>query len=188
MNKFCGKCGTPLAEDEISCGKCGAKVEAQAEPIPPTPVQHYRPQQPNSDVPAAAPKKNKTGLVLGILGGVIAAAIIVIVLLVPGVLGGTNEVVGTWYNADDMVAFDSDGIFFGHLSDSTVFQSSYTVTTSGTGVISAPSNGLEDAVFSLVNGALQIECITYYSSLEEAGCADNWNPSYDSSALFKPAA
>lgn len=88
---FCSKCGANNADEAKFCIKCGASLTAPvqiaapvqpATPVQPvTPVQPAAPVQPAMPVPPQNPKKNKTGLIIGIVAGVVALIAIISVIV-----------------------------------------------------------------------------------------------------------
>ena len=88
---FCSNCGSQIADGSVFCPACGAQLNA-GQPAPqansqPFPQQSYAPPvygQPYAAAPA--PKKKKTWLWF-VLGGVVLAAVAVVLILV---LGGSS--------------------------------------------------------------------------------------------------
>jgi len=89
MASFCGKCGSPLAEQATFCGSCGARKPAPGQNPPYQPVQLSAAAQPvpaSTTPAAAAPAKSNALLKVVIavvavlvMGGVIAVAGVVYV-------------------------------------------------------------------------------------------------------------
>ena len=103
---FCNKCGFELTEDQTVCSNCGQELVEPAvaeEAVTPEAAVTEEAEQPVADVAASAecdeavaeapeqeeaavqvepipaqPKKKKTGLVLGIVGGVVAVAAVLV--------------------------------------------------------------------------------------------------------------
>ncbi len=181
MSKLCAKCGTPLSDDDQFCGVCGARLEMPAMQQDQKRMgqpSEYTYQQPNQiyEQPPIKPtqaKKKKTGLLLGILGGVIAVAVIVTVLLVTDVIsfeGGNKGIVDTWFSSrltgqQYMVAFDADGLVY--FTDNDTYEKSTYEFSDGSGVILAPGTRFEDAELLLVDGVLYIDGVAYYRDREE---------------------
>ena len=96
---FCVRCGFNNNDGATFCGRCGAPLNAaaQVQGQDAMPQQGYVPPQGYGQPPGSwqqgAPKKKKTGWIIGISAGVllIAAAVVVFLLL----SGGPN-VIGTW--------------------------------------------------------------------------------------------
>ena len=94
--KYCTKCGSPMADDDIYCAKCGAA----SAPIQPSPPQASAPQ-PTPPAPAAptGPAQRIKGLAAkwkqmnrkkkGLLCGIAATAVIAVVLAIG--LGRSND-------------------------------------------------------------------------------------------------
>lgn len=90
---FCSKCGAQVADGAAFCDSCGARLGIAPQPVRNNPVYS-----------APAPKKRKTGLLIG-LAALLVVGIVIGVLFLTGVLGGgakgvvgggTKTVVGTW--------------------------------------------------------------------------------------------
>lgn len=99
MSKFCKNCGECLTDDAAFCGKCGTRVEEQKEQ---SASQHAEPssceacnaeqcdQQPAAQGNGFAGKvnafigklKNKDKKAIGITGGILAALILIVVLVI----------------------------------------------------------------------------------------------------------
>ena len=118
MAKFCGNCGTQLADDAVVCTNCGVNLAPQAQPQ--APVQYQQaPQQPNyqpvadgAPTPAdnaAAVIKEKTGAFvnkcktdkkfLGIILGAVAAVVALIIVLVLVLGGGYESAIDNYIDA-----------------------------------------------------------------------------------------
>jgi hypothetical protein len=123
---FCTRCGQRATPGAVFCSRCGQPLPPAAEPpqgfdVPPVPPQEYAapqqgyvappvPPQGNAapqqgyappippDVPRA--KKNRTGMIAGIVAGAAALIAIAAVLLFvwPGLLKPDLSVDGTWYS------------------------------------------------------------------------------------------
>lgn len=90
---FCQKCGQQVEDSALFCTHCGNKMAGGAPVQPPQAAQAaYAPY-------VQAPKKSKTGLIVGLcVGG--AAVITAVVLLVVLLTGPSSDIAGTWYDVD----------------------------------------------------------------------------------------
>lgn len=130
---FCSKCGQSVSDGAIFCVHCGSPLSSVAQPpqpsetpgvgwpLPPTytvppnyPSQGYYPppQQGYGEVPV---QKKKTGLVVGLIVGIVALLGIAAVLLFvwPGFLNTAAPVKGEWYseNRGEVIRFGAGGSF-----------------------------------------------------------------------------
>mgnify|MGYP001265045923 CR=1 FL=1 len=136
---FCTSCGTPLTSDAPE-----QPVQAQAPPPPPpAPVQYaappeypqaapppgyppqaYPPQQPGYPYPpqAPAPKKKKTGLIIGLSVAAVAILVVVLILVLGGGGGGGKSGIGgKWVVVDTEGSSDyEEGIIFNFKSNGTL--------------------------------------------------------------------
>ncbi|MBR3393230.1 MAG: zinc-ribbon domain-containing protein [Firmicutes bacterium] len=81
MARFCTKCGKPLGDGALFCNNCGTRIanvagqtgpaQAPNQSVPPQGQYGYRPQMPPYNMPPQLPKKKKTGLIIGIVVGLI---------------------------------------------------------------------------------------------------------------------
>lgn len=97
---FCTRCGTGNPEGNAFCSNCGAPLRPAAAQPPPV-MPQYNPQY--QGYAPAAPKKKKTGLIIGIIAGLVvllgaAAAVYFFVLGTP--------VTGYWYSDDSGMAIE----------------------------------------------------------------------------------
>ena len=82
---FCSNCGAQVADGAAFCDSCGARLETAQQPVRNNPVYA-----------APAPKKRKTGLLIG-LAALLVVGIVIGVLFLTGVLGGgAKGIEGTW--------------------------------------------------------------------------------------------
>lgn len=93
MSKFCAHCGKPLHEGAKFCAGCGCAVPEAAVPQPeqvPVQVPVVQPPVEQPAPVAPAPKKKKTGLIVGVLLAVVA--LIVAAVLIPwgDLFGGSS--------------------------------------------------------------------------------------------------
>lgn len=122
---YCTNCGAPNADDAAFCTSCGTPLKAQDTNQPqeqapaappqaytpppqqayaPPPQQPYPPQQaypqqhPGYAYPPQAPKKKKTGLIIGIVAGVVVIAIAIALVLI--LTGGGGGFSGKWVVTD----------------------------------------------------------------------------------------
>lgn len=137
---FCTSCGTPLTSDTPE-----QPVQAQAPPPPPQqppvqyaappeypqappagyPPQAYPPQQPAYPYPpqAPAPKKKKTGLIIGLSVAAVAILVVVLILVLGGGGGGAGKsgIGGKWVVVDTEGWSDyEEGIIFNFKSNGTL--------------------------------------------------------------------
>lgn len=89
----CASCGAEVAEGSAFCTSCGAAMAAPPTPPPGTAIEAPPPLAPPpgaayeaappvpGTAPAAAPRRSKAPLVLGIVGGLLIAGCVVVVLL-----------------------------------------------------------------------------------------------------------
>ena len=108
---FCTKCGHNNAEGSAFCVNCGNPMNA-ADQQPQAPQGQYAPPPGQyAPYPNQMPKKNKKGLVIGLVicGVVIIAAAIVLIILLTG--GSGTSIQGPWYSEERMevVEFGADG-------------------------------------------------------------------------------
>ena len=180
MSRFCKNCGTPLTGDEVFCKGCGAKVDIieqtsgnTAAPVPPQPV--YTPPA-GATYTQAAPKKSKLGLILGIVGGVVAISAVVLVLFLTGVLGGKvdiSDIEGKWYSSDTMIDFDDDGTLR-IVTDEETIRGEFTYDTDKKeGIISSDARDYDDIAFARERDTLVVDDVEYYRDKEEAGYGED---------------
>lgn len=156
---FCSNCGTKCtAEDSSFCTNCGASLlnnkASQAKPsIQPafsTPVSSpsltFQDNSSNSyireSVPSSAQfnpppqKKSKKGLIIGlsVAGVVLVAGIVVLILFLTGVFGGSsgsNKFAGRWnFDSVEVYGMTIDADTFNSLADSGMITNSENVATS----------------------------------------------------------
>ncbi len=117
MAKFCGNCGTQLADDAVVCTNCGVNIAPQPQQAP---AQYQQaPQQPDyQQAPAGGPTpadnaaaaiKAKTGAFvgklktdkkfLGIVIGAVAAVVALIIVLVLVLGGGYESAIDNYIDA-----------------------------------------------------------------------------------------
>jgi len=177
MSGFCSNCGAKLNAASAFCPNCGAKTDgggtaAQTGGAPPK-------------------KKRKLGPVLGIVGGVAAAGIAVLVLFLTGVLGGAGDISaieGTWYGEGKEISFYNDGtakIVAGEKAESARF--SYDAGKAA-GVIYAPEEGLEDVAFALNDGVLNVKGAAYYRDKADVPGAQDAAPEPEETPAPTPEA
>ena len=167
-----------MADDAVFCSSCGTKTDAGQqvnEGAAQTPSQVYTPPQP-AYVPAP-PKKSHTGLILGIVGGVVALAAAVVVLLLTGVLGGDaddiSDIEGKWYSSDVMVDFDEDGTVHIETKDDEI-NGEYTYNaTEKRGEIESDNEDFDGVSFTLRSDYLKLDGEKYYRDKEEAGYGES---------------
>lgn len=85
--KYCMECGEKLADDQLFCPMCGAKVQQMTDeqPEPMQPMQDYA--TPQTEYEPNPKKSNKLGIILGVCAGVLAVGVVVLVLFLTGVFG-----------------------------------------------------------------------------------------------------
>ncbi len=87
---FCSNCGAHIPEGQAFCTNCGAKIARDPQPRPtaPTPGTYGAPAYAVPvGVPASPRKKSNTGLIIGVVAGVLLVALVFLVLFLTGVLG-----------------------------------------------------------------------------------------------------
>ncbi len=125
----CPNCGFENENGTRFCRQCGKPQNEVPQPVtPPQPAysqQPYAPPQPAynqqpyapSGVPAEAPKKSKTGLIIGICAGVVViAAVLALIFLLPS----SPKVEGYWVAADEgiVLSLEEDELTMYSLSGS----------------------------------------------------------------------
>ena len=191
MSRFCANCGTPMADDAVFCGNCGAKVNTEQQPGDAA-AQTPSPQQPASAQPvqsqpayvpqptytsASPKKKSHMGLILGIAGGVVVVAAIVVVLLLTGVLGGSSndisDIEGKWYSSAVMIDFDDDGTVR-IVTDGDETEGEYTYDAKEKeGEIASENEDYDGMTFKLRSDYLKMDGEKYYRDEEEAGYVES---------------
>lgn len=118
---FCGNCGHENQDGTAFCVACGNPLRP-AGTVPAASQGQAAPPLSNTygGYPAPMqPKKNKTGLILGlVLGGVVLIGLIALLAVLLG--GGGSGVIGVWY-CDDPAAvleFEKDGTVSGYSNES----------------------------------------------------------------------
>lgn len=84
---FCTKCGNQIFEGEKFCRKCGASISANNPEVTQNSFEQVMPEQNMPSPEPQKPKKKKTGLIVGVLVGVIA-----LIGIVFGILFATGAV------------------------------------------------------------------------------------------------
>ena len=79
QKRFCGKCGTELQPGQSFCPKCGHKADLQMDAGVSSAISQF-----NAGVQKANVKKQKRPLVIGIAAGVVALAVLLIIVLSAG--------------------------------------------------------------------------------------------------------
>ncbi len=97
---FCTNCGEKLNQEDLFCLNCGHKVEAQEPsqvpasgsnmPPPPPPTYPYT-QPPAGPYAGPPPKKNKTGLIIGLVIGALVIIGLIVFLLLKFVWGPKDD-------------------------------------------------------------------------------------------------
>jgi len=166
MSIFCASCGTKLTAGDAFCPNCGAKADVQAQQAPPA-------QQAAAYAPVP-PKKKKTGLIIGIIAGVVAIGAAVLVLFLTGVFGGTGDISdirGRWFSEKDSVAFNDNGTVL-IVTESEEIDADFTYDAkTGKGVIKSPVAGTSDVSFTFDGKTIEMKGKTYFRSKDDAMAA-----------------
>lgn len=108
---FCPNCGERLPDSAAFCPGCGSPIAARpAAPAAPeaAPAAPFYPSEPAyspepsyyAPSPAPAPaKKKKTGLIIGLIAGLVLIGVVLLILFLTGVLGGgaaKADLIGEW--------------------------------------------------------------------------------------------
>ena len=99
--RYCGKCGTPVEYGRF-CHKCGAPVDqgSYRSTAAPAPDKNYR------SPAASAPNKNLIIMLAGIVGGMIAMAVLIVFLKMPHLV---NEECDWCYHKPSVAYKNSEG-------------------------------------------------------------------------------
>lgn len=115
MSKFCGNCGTELADDAMFCGNCGNTMATQPAEAPATPVAPVAeaPAAPAAPVTAAveAVKKNKNKIVKMLIPAVAVVLALAIVICAFAIPRGDEDNYFMSYSKE--VRYDEDGDVIG---------------------------------------------------------------------------
>ena len=115
MSKFCGNCGTELADDAMFCGNCGNTMATQPAEAPATPVAPVAeaPAAPAAPVTAAveAVKKNKNKIVKMLIPAVAVVLALAIVICAFAIPRGDEDNYFMSYHKE--VRYDEDGDIIG---------------------------------------------------------------------------
>jgi hypothetical protein len=90
---FCSNCGAQVADGAAFCDSCGARLAGGYADAPAP--RRSAPAYNGPAYSSPAPKKGKTGLVIG-LAALLVVALVIGVLFLTGVFGGAKGIEGTW--------------------------------------------------------------------------------------------
>lgn len=163
---FCTKCGAQNPGGSAFCVNCGNSLKTAGNEVQPqvqyTQPQGYAPQPAQNAYAGYAPRKNKKGLMIGlIIGGVVLVAGIVVLLLLLNGGSAASGIVGTWYEQSGFAGtlnFKTDGTFE-MTAMGVPLSGEYTFDSkNNTGEMSIMGQSTE---FSIEGGLLNLDGATY---------------------------
>jgi len=170
---FCSKCGQSIPEGSAFCTSCGSPLKKDgpaASPVPPYPNQwgYGAPQ------PLYPQRKKHTGLIAGIIAGVVLIAAAAVALFVwPGFLiGNDNALLGFWYNEDRAEAIEFKSSSVRVYTTEKNYKGEYEYDAAkARGVITVDEN---DVDFALTEDGLEVDGIGVYVKADDDFDADDF--------------